>query len=234
MSKRIQNIFSEVPETYERVNHVLTMGLDILWRRKAAKMAAMAGGTRWIDVCSGTGEMAALLSRHAKNGIDVYATDFSFPMLGKARGKPEGKDIRVFLSDIKKLPFHDNTFDLITISFATRNINVSREILIKSFQEFYRVLKPEGRFVNLETSQPSFWIFKKLFHLYVKLLVRPLGRAISGSDAGYAYLSSTIPRFYPAEELAGILRLAGFDKIRFQRMMLGAAAIHVSMKGDYF
>ena len=89
MNKGIRNIFSEVPETYELVNHILTGGLDILWRKQAVKIAVKAGGTRWIDVCTGTGEMASYLCRLAKKETTVYAADFSFPMLKKATQKPE-------------------------------------------------------------------------------------------------------------------------------------------------
>ena len=230
MSKNIQKMFSEVPATYERVNHVLTLGMDILWRRRAAKRASLAGGTRWLDVCCGTGEMAANLRRFAENGAVLYATDFSLPMLQKAWQKPEGKYIHFLLSDIKYLPFPENTFDLITISFATRNINLSREILIRTFSEFHRALRPGGRFINLQTSQPAGPIIRKLYHIYIGLAVKRIGRLISGSKSAYAYLSETIPRFYPPGDLADCLREAGFDKVLYQKMLLGAAAIHEARK----
>ena len=134
-------------------------------------------------------------------------------------------------ADIKKLPYRDNSFDLVTISFATRNINVNQEKLVISFKEFFRVLTPNGRFINLETSQPPFSPFKKMFHFFIKLFVKSIGSRISGSKTAYAYLSKTIPRFYTAEQLAEILRTAGFGKVSFQRMMFGAAAIHQAWKG---
>ena len=152
MIKAIRNIFSEIPETYELVNHILTFGLDILWRKRAVNIAVKSGGNRWIDVCTGTGETASYLCRFAKNGTKVYAADFSLPMLRKAKEKPEGGCIKFLLSDVENLPFSDNTFDLITISFATRNINRNQNILIRTFKEFHRILKINGHFVNLETS----------------------------------------------------------------------------------
>lgn len=230
MSKNIQRIYSEVSPTYELVNHVLTWGLDILWRRKAAKMAARAGGTRWLDVCSGTGEMAAYLSRAADKNTNIIVTDFSFPMIREAIEKPKAHRLEFILADAKTLPFCDGTFDLITISFATRNINVTRDVLMQSLREFYRILKPGGVFVNLETSQPPSRAINRLFHLYVRLFVRPLGYILSGSRAGYAYLASTIPRFYGAEEYADIIRRAGFAKIEIHPMMFGVAAIHKAVK----
>jgi len=230
MSNGIQKLFAQVPRTYERVNHILTFGMDILWRKKAVQLAVADGGERWIDVCSGTGETAVYLTGNAENGTRVYAADFSLPMLQVARAKPQGRKIRFSISEIKALPFPEATFDLITISFATRNINTSRDDLLNSFKEFYRVLKPGGRFVNLETSQPSNAVIRKLYHTYIKWLVKPIGWRISGAKAPYAYLSQTIPRFYSAAELAEILTEAGFSRVDFTRLMFGAAAIHKAVK----
>ncbi|MBN2601712.1 MAG: ubiquinone/menaquinone biosynthesis methyltransferase [Candidatus Marinimicrobia bacterium] len=230
MNKGIQKIFSEVPKTYELVNHILTFGLDILWRKKAVKIAVSQGGTHWLDVCTGTGETANYLVKKAERGTTVYAADFSLPMLSEARKKPNGNAIQFTLSDIKYLPFPDNTFDLITISFATRNINTSRDALETSFKEFYRVLKPGGRFINLETSQPESPLIRKIVHLFIKIFVKPIGSLISGSKAGYAYLSQTIPRFYPADELTSILRKSGFRTVHYISLLFGVAAIHESLK----
>lgn len=230
MSRSVQKIFSEVPQTYELVNHILTFGLDILWRRKAAKIAASGGGKLWLDVCSGTGEMAIYLSRLVENNAKVITADFSLPMLKKISEKPESSRLFFTLADATFLPFPDCTFDLITVSMGTRNLNVRRDTLIKAFKEFHRVLKPGGRYVNLETSQPPSGLFRKLFHLYIRMAVIPLGSLLSGSKAGYTYLSYTIPRFYPADELSGILKQAGFAEVNFNRMILGVAAIHKAVK----
>jgi demethylmenaquinone methyltransferase/2-methoxy-6-polyprenyl-1,4-benzoquinol methylase len=222
----VRRIFSEVPATYELVNHVLTLGLDIAWRRRAARRAVKTGGTRWLDVCTGTGEMAALLSRLAPKGTCVYAVDLTPAMVAEARRKPGAALTRLSIADVKALPFADQSLDLITISFATRNINLGKDILVQTFAEFRRVLRPGGRFVNLETSQPTSSIVRRGFHLYVKLFVRSLGARISGSKAGYAYLAHTMPRFYPAEKLADLMRQAGFQDVTYERMLLGVAAIH--------
>jgi demethylmenaquinone methyltransferase/2-methoxy-6-polyprenyl-1,4-benzoquinol methylase len=227
-NRPLREIFGEVAETYERVNRVLTLGFDRRWRRATARRAARQGGSRWLDVCSGTGEMAENLARRAPEGTEIVALDFSLPMLSHARTKTMARPVAFVLGDVKSLPFPDATFDLATISFATRNINLSRPVLVATFGEIRRVLKPGGRFVNLETSQPRWGIVRKLFHAYVAALVRRVGSRISGSTAGYAYLSTTIPRFYGAEELAAILREAGFASVSVKRLLFGAAAIHVS------
>jgi demethylmenaquinone methyltransferase / 2-methoxy-6-polyprenyl-1,4-benzoquinol methylase len=226
----LREIFGEVAPTYEKVNRVLTLGFDRRWRRAAARIAASEGGERWLDVCSGTGEMAEGLARRAGRSTVVTALDFSLPMLAHARGKVMARPVDFVLGDVKSLPFPDAAFDLVTISFATRNINLSRPALVATFAEFHRVLRPGGRFVNLETSQPKARFVRRLFHAYVAVLVKRVGTRLSGSLAGYAYLSATIPRFYGAGELAAILQEAGFAAVSFRRLLFGAAAVHVSRK----
>ncbi|MFW9910349.1 MAG: ubiquinone/menaquinone biosynthesis methyltransferase [Candidatus Thorarchaeota archaeon] len=225
MSKGVQKIFSEASRTYEMINHLLTFGLDVLWRQKAAQMAASVGGTKWLDVCSGTGEMAISLYR-ARNGAKVTSVDFALPMLQVASTKPVAKGIHFALSDSGHLPFRDNEFDLVTISYATRNLNPNREKLIAYLEEFHRTLKPGGVFINLETSQPDSPIVRHLFHLYIRLVVRRLGGLISGSNTGYAYLSYTVPRFYHRRDFAGILFDAGFKDVKVAKLLLGTFAIH--------
>ncbi len=230
MRKGIQRVFSEVSETYELVNHVLTFGLDRCWRRRAARDAARSKAGLWLDVCSGTGEMAQNLAAVGGERTIVISLDFSVRMLAKAAEKARRGRIFLALAEASRLPFADGTFDLVTISFATRNINLSRTVLREHFEEFRRVLKPGGRFINLETSQPRSRIIRNLFHLYIGLAVKPVGLFISGSRAGYSYLSQTIPRFYDPEALGTILREAGFRKVSYESLFFGAVAIHTAIK----
>lgn len=230
MNKGLQKIYSEIPAHYELINHVLTLGLDVVCRKRAAGMAIAGDGERWLDVCCGTGEMAVDLRRFACNGVSLFAADFSPPMIREAVEKRETGSIHFLLSEAGILPFADNSFDLITISFATRNINSTRESLIGCLREFHRVLKPGGRFVNLETSQPKLKLIRGLMHLYVRLTVKQIGSTISGSKASYSYLSSSIPRFYDPEELAHILKEAGFSGVSFKRLFFGVAAVHRGFK----
>ncbi len=226
----VKTIFSEVPETYDRVNRILTLGFDSLWRKRAGKIASRAVPGRWVDICTGTGEMAMLLSRIAPAGTKVSAVDFSPEMMAEAHKKPEAGNIEFITADMKSLPFADNSVDLLTMSFATRNINIGDDGLIKGFTELHRVLKPGGRFVNIETSQPSCAFIRKCFHIYIRLLVKQIGTRISGSPTAYSYLSKTIPLFYNADQLADIMKQAGFETVRYQRLMFGAAAIHEAIK----
>jgi len=226
----MQQTFSQAARTYDLVNHVLTFGLDILWRRRAARLAAAGGGRRWLDICSGTGDMAVALKRLAREDADLYAVDLTPAMLARMAAKPGAAGIALTVADVRALPFPDETFDLVTISFATRNVNLDRETLVEVFREVRRVLKPTGRFVSVETSQPRSPLIRWLFHRYIGLFVRPVGQLISGSKAAYAYLAYTIPRFYTADELGALLQEAGFERVNITPMLFGIAAVHVATK----
>lgn len=228
--KGVQKIYAEVAETYEVINHILTFGLDIFWRKKTAKMAARLGGTLWLDVCSGTGEMAHSLSRCASEDVQIFAVDFSASMLVKAKHKGHRYNLFFSIAEAGALPFPDGCFDLLTISFATRNLNLRRDVLEFYLKEFFRVLKPGGYFFNLETSQPSLKLIRLIFHSYIRLIVRPVGWFFSGSKAGYRYLSFTIPRFYNPEEFSSILRDTGFSRVVCQKFFLGVSALHAATK----
>ncbi len=228
--KGVQKIYTEVARTYELVNHVLTLGLDIRWRKKTARFAAQKGGTLWLDVCSGTGEMAQNLALLSANNVDIHIVDFSFPMLKKAMEKRNAHTLLPSIAEVGALPFPDESFDIVTISFATRNLNPRRDILGSYLEEFIRILKPGGFFINLETSQPAAKLMRKLFHLYVKWIVKSVGWILSGSKAGYRYLSYTIPRFYAPDEFAKILLQSGFSRVEYRKLLFGISAIHVAEK----
>jgi demethylmenaquinone methyltransferase/2-methoxy-6-polyprenyl-1,4-benzoquinol methylase len=231
MTHALRDVFAGLASTYEPVNHALTLGLDGSWRRRAARAAAREGGSPWLDICSGTGDMARELRRAAGPAARIVALDFCRPMLARSAARPPGeRGLEFVLAEASALPFPDASFDLLTVAFATRNLNLSRTVLTGTFREFRRVLKSRGRFVNVETSQPRFGPVRFLFHAYVRTFVRPVGRRLSGSSAGYAYLSSSVRQFYPAEELAAILKEAGFSCVTFRRFFFGASAVHIAVK----
>lgn len=230
MIKGLQKIYEEIPERYETANHTLTLGLDMLWRRRAARVAARRGGSRWIDLCTGTGEMSVLLESLADPDCRIFATDFSMPMLAQARSKHGMGKIGFTISVIDDLPFPDACFDLATVSFATRNIDRGGETLVDAFREIRRILRPGGSFINLETSRPRNPLVRALFHSYVRLLVRPIGGAITGCDAGYAYLSRSIREFHSSDRLSKIILEAGFSEVESIDLLFGAAAIHTAVR----
>lgn len=235
MNKGIRAFYSRIWGSYELINSLITLGLDARWRKKTAKTAAEKSPVKekFLDICSGTGQTAINLSKLLPYPTHITAADFSPPMLNEAAQKIKEKgieNIRFTLADALRLPFKSNCFDVITISFATRNLNAKEGHLITAFREFHRVLKPGGWFLNLETSQPPSKFIKFFFHLYVKMTVKPIGRLISGSESSYAYLSGSIRSFYSAPELEVVLRDAGFEIVEYKRFLFGAAAVHYACK----
>ena len=228
----ILSVFSaKVARTYEWINHVLTWGLDMVWRRKAVRLAGPAiQGALLIDICTGTGETAAVLKRRSPPESTVIGVDMSLPMLIRAEAHSRASVLLFTACRADSLSLRENSADLITISFAARNLNITEAHLLQTFREIYRVLKPGGCLCNLETSQPASPLIRRLFHGYVRTMVIPLGGLFSGSRKAYAYLAQTIPRFYSPETLCRILREAGFTAISYRKLFMGVAAIHIAHK----
>ena len=227
----LKKVFSEVPETYEQINHVLTLGLDILWRRQAARIAAASGGTHWADMCTGTGEMACYLSRLAASGTVIHAVDFSIPMMAKAMKKPEARNIDFVVSDVKALPFPDESLDLITISFATRNINLSSAVLTQTFAEFFRVLKPGGKLGILEFSKPNSKIIRLVFGLYFHHILPRIASLFSRSDA-YRYLPESVDFFPTRHDIYQKIIYSGFQRAEIHDLTFGISTIFLGFKSD--
>lgn len=226
MGTGLQRIFNKTASTYEMINHILAFGLDNLWRTKTAERALIIGGSKWLDVCSGTGELASRLYRVANSNTSIISSDFSISMMKEAQKKPEFQHIQQVLAESASLPFKNDTFDIVTISYATRNLSPTRKRLVSYLKEFHRVLKPRGFLLNLETSQPDIHIIRRLFHTYVQLAVRRLGGLISNSKAGYSYLAHSVQKFYEAKEFSRIILEAGFRSVRVKTFLFGIFAIH--------
>lgn len=203
------------------------MGLDMLWRRSLARFSNQANSGKWLDLATGTGEMADLLTKHADSQTEVYALDFSQEMLNQARKR--NNTVKYIHSDIVTLPFEDNYFDLITISLATRNINSAGK-LETFLAETYRVLKPDGIFLHLETTRFNSKIFQMSLRLYVNIMVKKIISGLSNHKEAYKYLGESVLHFYSAEKLKNIMRETGFKKLRFKRLFPGMVAIHEARK----
>ena len=227
----IRDLFSEIPTTYDLLNRILTLGLDSSWRKRAAHIAAERGGDAWADMCSGTGRMTERLRQVVPAGTTIYAVDFCAEMMAEAGHNPTMEGIRRVESDVRTLPFPEGSLDLITMAFATRNLSIDRPALVETFSEFCRVLKPGGCFVNLETTRPPSSFMRACLGAYLHLFVKPVGTLVSGSAEAYSYLAGSMSRFYPAPELARIIKEAGFTSVTFEYVFPGVAAIHEAVKG---
>ncbi len=215
---------------YEKANSFLTFGLDLYWRRRAAGLARAAapGAASALDACCGTGDFTLALRRAYGPALKLSGADLSEPMLSLAR--PKDRSIDFTRAESKALPFPDGGFDLVTISFATRNLNIDRAALLASLREFRRVLKPGGTFVNLETTRPANGLVRAGMDLYVKALIALLNRLSPKSRSSYLFLRNTILTWYRAAEFDELLLEAGFSRASHRVLCPGAVAVHTAVK----
>lgn len=224
-------LFGRISSTYELINHLLTFGLDSYWRWRAIAAISMIQGSLWLDVCSGPGNMARGLMKKAPKETMIVAVDFCWPMLIRLKRKlSPTSPLKLIMAQAHSLPLPPNSVDLITLAFATRNLFISKRHLSCCFQEFYRVLKPGGLYLNLETSQPRHSWLRWAFHFYVRHFVKPLGQMISGDKAAYSYLARSILRFFNEETLKNYLLEAGFQRVEIIPLSGGLVAMHLAYK----
>jgi demethylmenaquinone methyltransferase / 2-methoxy-6-polyprenyl-1,4-benzoquinol methylase len=228
------DVYESIPPRYDLINHLFTWGMDIGWRKKAAKECVALHPATVLDICCGTGDLSLSVAKLGGKDVKVTGLDFSQPMLDVALRKAgkAGYSISFVTGDIADIPFPDNSFESMCIGFGFRNLTYKNDKAEKYISEILRVLKPGGRFVIVESSQPApnAHIIKFFHHLFVKYIVSFLGRIISGNSAAYNYLAESAANFYGAEELRDLLLKSGFSQVTFKRLFFGAAAIHVAIK----
>ena len=223
-SQRVQQLFDRIVPRYDVMNRLMTGAQDIRWRRRAARDAAPAGG-RALDLATGTGDLAIEL--RAQGARLVVGVDFSAAMLHAATAKLRRKratSIDLVQADAQFIPFPDASFDCVTSAFLLRNVADLPRCLL----EMHRVLRPGGRVVALEITHPRPGPFAWLFGLYFQHVVPRVGKLVSGDSSAYAYLPASLDPFPNAERLAQLFREAGFPRVRYRRVGLGAVAIHTA------
>jgi demethylmenaquinone methyltransferase/2-methoxy-6-polyprenyl-1,4-benzoquinol methylase len=221
-------MFDTISSEYDNLNRVISFGVDVSWRKKIVKMVASKKPKAILDVATGTGDLAILLSQ-----IDtekIVGLDISAGMLEIGKQKIAARNlsgrIEMVLGDGEKIPFEDNTFDAITVAFGIRNF----ENLEAGLSEILRVLKPEGQFVILETSVPEKFPFKQGYNFYTKNIMPLIGRLFSKDKVAYKYLSDSASIFPHGERLNNILRNIGFIDVRNLPQTFGVATIYSASK----
>ena len=233
-SRPLHGIFTAVPRHYDLINCFITWGLDRRWRLKAARECLRLRPRRMIDLCCGTGDLAINLARMSDVNVEIFGIDYSLPMLEIATKKAGclvlGRKISFIYSDAAALPFPDEYFDCIGISFAFRNLTYKNLLARDYLAEVLRVLRPNGRFIIVESSQPEMKLIRKVFHLYLRWFVFRLGYLLSGNRGAYHYLAESAARFYTFGELKEILVAAGFSQVSFRPLFFGVVGIYVAVK----
>lgn len=226
----VRATFTRVAHRYDFANHLLSGGIDFSWRKQLVRLASQERCSSILDLATGSGDVVFALRSGIDSNPDITGLDFCEPMLEQARKKRGqlnlDKDKYPFLlGDCLNLPFDDNQFDLVTISFGLRNL-ADRE---KGLSEIYRVLKPGGRLIVLEFSQPYSW-FSPFYYFYLRFLLPWLARLVTGDREAYLYLGTSISNFPNRLELSKELKTVGFRKVTAKALTFSIVSIHHGFK----
>ncbi|OBQ54677.1 ubiquinone biosynthesis methyltransferase UbiE [Tamlana sp. s12] len=226
--EQVTKMFDNISSDYDGLNRVISFGIDIKWRKKVVNIIKNSNPESILDIATGTGDLAINLAE--TDATKIVGLDISSGMLeiGKEKVKKKGLDskIEMVLGDSENLPFKNDTFDAITVAFGVRNF----ETLENGLKEIYRVLKPNGTFVILETSVPTKTPFKQGYSLYTKNILPLIGKIFSKDRSAYRYLSESASVFPYGEALNNILRKIGFINVEDFPQTLGVATIYKSSK----
>jgi len=219
--RKIREMFDLISPRYDFLNHLLSLNIDVLWRRKAAERCG-PDPQRVLDVCSGTGDLALELRR--RWNCDVTATDFAFEMLRRARGKGrKDADLRFQQADTTRLPFRTATFDACAVAFGLRNV-VDTEAGIR---EMARVVKPGGRVVILEFTTPPSGLMRAGYRFYFSRILPAIGELIAPARRGaYRYLPDSVESWPDPDQLVKSMKKAGLTETGYDRLTFGIAALH--------
>ncbi|MCR2792024.1 demethylmenaquinone methyltransferase [Microbacterium sp. zg.Y625] len=221
---RVSGMFDEVAPAYDRTNTVLSLGNDRLWRVATTRAIAPRPGQRILDLAAGTGASSVAL---AASGAEVVAADFSPGMIAEGRRRHGGVPNLSFVeADATALPFEDDAFDAVTISFGLRNVNDPK----KALAEMLRVTAPGGRLVICEFSHPRSPAFAGLYRFYNDRVLPVIARAVSSNAAAYDYLNESIRDWPDQPTLSAWMREAGWADVAYRDLTFGIVALHRARK----
>lgn len=224
----VQRIFSQIAPRYDLLNHLLSFNIDKAWRRKAiAKLGwERAPAGVYVDLCAGTLDVSAQLSKTKGFRGRIVGADFAEPMLRAGVGKAPSTIVSPVVADALDLPVAGNSAAGAIVAFGIRNVaNLDRGL-----REVHRVLEPGARFVILEFTTPRSAIVRTGYHLYFHRVLPFIGGVISGHASAYKYLPKSVANFPIEEELASRMRGAGFVDVQWRTLTFGIAAVHVGTK----
>lgn len=222
----VRGIFRDIAPRYDLLNHVLSLNIDRRWRRRAVDELGweQAPAGRYLDLCAGTLDLAAELATRAGFSGSVVGADFVLPMLVRGRGK--AARVAPLNADALDLPFPDASFDGATVGFGVRNL----VDLDAGLQEAARVLRPGARLVILEFTTPPRQPLRGLYFFYFRRILPLIGRLVSKHRTAYTWLPESVLAFPEPDALAEQMCRAGFQGVRFRRMMGGICAVHVGTR----
>jgi demethylmenaquinone methyltransferase/2-methoxy-6-polyprenyl-1,4-benzoquinol methylase len=238
----VRDMFSQIAPRYDLLNHLLSMQLDRVWRRRVARRVRpilLRGDARVLDLCCGTGDLAFSLRRAPGTRAQIVGADFSHAMLVRARAKGLDGDsgrravplrepgaLPVFEADALRMPFADGSFDLVTTAFGFRNLANYEDGL----REIFRVLRPGGTVAILEFTEPPPGMMGDLYRWYFRNVLPRIGAFLSGDAKAYSYLPASVSRFFRPAELAGLMTAVGYRAAEYKVWTFGTVALHIGVK----
>ena len=225
---QVEKMFNNISKEYDILNRVISFGIDVSWRKKIVKILKSKNPSMILDVATGTGDLAiAMVETNAKK---IIGLDISKGMLDvgieKIKDKNLNHTIDMVIGDSENLKYEDNFFDAVTVSFGVRNF----ESLDSGLSEIFRVLKPNGSLVILETSNPTKFPFKQFYRFYSKFILPSIGKIFSKDKVAYNYLSESSAEFPYGEKFNNILKKIGFTNVVDFPQTFGVATIYVASK----
>lgn len=226
--EQVAQMFNAISKNYDGLNRVISFGIDVKWRKKVVAIVEKNKPKQILDIATGTGDLAIMMAKLQPSKI--IGLDISAGMLevGKEKVAKENLSeiIELIVGDSEKMPFEDNTFDAITVSFGVRNF----ANLNKGLKEIYRVLKPGGVFVILETSVPTKFPYKQGYNFHSKVILPLVGKLFSKDKVAYSYLSESANSFPFGPAFNNILLKNGFSTAVNQPVTFGVASIYTATK----
>lgn len=228
--EQVAEMFDNIAHSYDQLNHLLSFGIDIRWRKKAIKMLKKLNPERVMDVATGTGDFAIEAARMGVNAKEIIGVDISNGMLDVGREKIKKKGmtdvIQLKYGDSENLPFDDNYFDAYTAAFGVRNF----ENLEKGLTDMLRVLKPGGTGFILEFSKPASFPFKQMYWFYFKVILPLVGKVVSKDNRAYTYLPESVQAFPQGDDFLAIMTSCGYTNVKRKALTGGIATIYTGEK----
>lgn len=225
----VRELFNDIAPSYDRLNHILSLDVDKVWRRRVVRIVRRRGARRILDMATGTGDLAIALANGIANST-IFGADLSPEMLAVAERKivSRGLDERITLEecDVEHIPLENESVDAATVAFGVRNFE-HREAAIR---EIFRTIRPGGHFVVLEFSRPRNPLVRAIYNLYSHKLLPIIGGIISKNRPAYSYLPRSIDEFPSPEKFRQMLLDAGFEFVRSRSQSWGIAQIYIARK----
>ena len=224
---RVRSMFNDIAHRYDFLNHFLSLGIDIQWRKRVKKYLRPYKPGSILDVATGTGDLAIELNK--LNPDKIVGIDIAAEMLAIGKKKLNEKNIsniELIQGDSENIDFKDNTFDAVTVAFGVRNF----EDLNKGLSEMYRVLKTGGHVAILEFSKPKAFPFKQIYNFYFKYVLPGFGKIVSKHNDAYTYLPESVEQFEEDKALLDQIEMAGFKDLNQNRLTFGIATLYTGSR----